>query len=81
VKHLAEPERIDKDAKEYVVWVTPEGSDVATNVGALKVDDDLRGKLETTVPYEKFTVKITPEKNRVAVAPTGPTVIEKSISR
>jgi hypothetical protein len=81
VKHLAEPNKILENAEQYIVWISPEGSNVVQNVGALKVDDDLSARHETTIPYKNFRVFVTPETSQVASAPTGPVVFDKIIQR
>jgi hypothetical protein len=81
VKHLAEANKLSEDAKQYVVWVSPEGSNTPQNVGALKVDKDLEGRHETTIPYKNFRVFVTPEQSQMASAPTGPIVFDKIIQR
>jgi len=60
VRHLAKPEKVRPDATTYVVWVQPAGG-LPQNMGALKVDEDLRGSLETITPLKSFDVFITLE--------------------
>jgi hypothetical protein len=80
VRHLAPPERISKDAQTYIVWLRSlEGDKPPQNVGAMKVDDDLRGSLETTTPLRSFDIFITPETSATASVPSGPSVLEAQI--
>ncbi len=71
-KHLANPERLDPPASTYVVWIKPQGSQGrAQNMGALKVDRNLRGTLDTVVPWKSFELFITPERQSDAQQPYG----------
>lgn len=81
VDHLAPPDRIVPGATVYVVWATPaaEGS-VAQNIGALKLDAKLKGKLKTVTPHKDFNVTITPEPSPTAPEPTGPAVLMRRIT-
>lgn len=66
VKHLAPPSKIDADATVYVVWLQPRNA-AKQNIGALVLNDNLEGKLETVTPHSRFTLTVTPEPNgRVA---------------
>ena len=76
VDHLAPANRIDQNAQQYVVWVKPlEREGAAMNVGALALDDDLKGSLNTVTPFEKFEIFVTAEPSREAVNPTGQRVL------
>lgn len=81
VKHLAQPEKVSAGATDYVVWIQPEGAQSFQNVGVLEIDDDLEGEYETTIPYEKFRVVVTPEPARTGTRPTGPIVLDQYVSR
>jgi hypothetical protein len=81
VQHLAPPERISSGAKNYVVWIKPEDTDRFINIGAFGVDNDLKAHYKTTIPYPKFELMLTPESDRVAMAPSGPVVFDKSVKR
>ena len=81
VKHLAPPERVAAGATVYVVWA----SDVAApatahNLGALRVDSDLRGKLETVTPLRSFALQITPEASPTVEAPMNPPVLQVRVT-
>lgn len=75
VKHLAPPSRIADSASTYVVWAQDRPSGQVQNLGALKVDKDLDGKLQTVTPLKVFDVFITPETMPSAQAPTGDKVL------
>jgi len=81
VDHLAPPDRIAPGASVYIAWATPaaEGS-VAQNIGALRLDEKLKGKLKTVTPHKDFNLTITPEPSATASEPTGPVVLERRIT-
>jgi hypothetical protein len=80
VKHLAPPDRLQGDAKNYVVWVKPLDQAAAPmNVGALAINDDLEGSLKTVTPFEKFEVFVTPEPTAETVSPSGQRVLWKRV--
>lgn len=80
VKHLAPPERVAPGAKVYVVWIQP-ANDRPQSVGALTVDDDLEGTLETVTPHRRFTLTVTPEASGQAAYPTHAAVFSSQIDR
>jgi hypothetical protein len=45
------------------------------NVGAIMVDDDLKGTLETITPFRQFDLMITPEPSPVAMRPSNKPVL------
>jgi hypothetical protein len=81
VEHLAPAGRIDAGAKNYVVWMQPEGSNQFQNIGALTVDENLKGRHRTTVPYKAFRILVTPEPSGTVSRPSGVTIFDQSISR
>lgn len=80
VKHLAAPSKLAPDATVYVVWIKPRNAPIQ-NVGALEVDSDLTGKLDTTTPQRAFTLSVTPEANPRATAPTHQAVFTTEVNR
>lgn len=80
VKHLASPSKVADDASVYVVWIQPHGGAIQ-NVGALSVDDELVGKLETTTPHQAFKVMVTPEPSARMAAPTHKAVFSADLTR
>ncbi|MFO0679169.1 MAG: hypothetical protein U0169_21760 [Polyangiaceae bacterium] len=81
VKHLPPPEKIASGAKVFVVWVQPaDGKASPNNVGALKVDEDHKGKLKTMTPFKSFNLFVTPEDSGEATAPSGQKVLWTSVS-
>jgi hypothetical protein len=81
VKHLAAPEKIAPEATTYVVWALATGTDSAQNLGALRVDDDLKGSLETVTPLRAFEVFITAEASATARSPSTPRLLTASVER
>lgn len=82
VKHLASPQKVMPGATVYVVWVrgTSE-SDRAQNVGALRLDSELRGMLDTTTPLRSFDLLITAEASPTVSVPVSDSVLIGRISR
>jgi len=60
VKHLAPPSKLAADATVYVVWIQPREGDLQ-NVGALTLNKDLEGSLDTLTPHRRFKLSVTPE--------------------
>ncbi len=80
VKHLAQPSRVAEDASTYVVWIQPHNADIQ-NVGALRIDDDLIGKLDTKTPHRAFLLTVTPEPNGLMAHPTHKAVFSSDVNR
>lgn len=80
VKHLAVPSKLASDAKIYVVWVKPLDGD-SQNVGALTLNDDLEGRLDTVTPHRQFLLSVTPEPNGQVAGPTHQPVFTTNIDR
>lgn len=80
VKHVPPASKLADDASVYVVWIQPAKGQVQ-NVGALTVDDDLNGRLETTTPHKSFTLTVTPEPSARMSAPTHKPVFSTDIAR
>jgi hypothetical protein len=76
VKHLAPPGRITPGSDVFVVWVRglAPGSE-AQNLGALKVDSNLNGKLTATTAMSSFDLFITCEQSQTATAPSPPELL------
>jgi hypothetical protein len=69
VKHLAAPSRMAADSTVYVVWIQPREGD-RQNVGALTLNKDLEGTLETLTPHRRFKLSVTPEPSGQAASPS-----------
>jgi len=76
VKHLAPPGRITPGANVFVVWargLAP--GDEAQNLGALKVDKKLNGKLTAVTAMSSFDLFITCEQTQTATFPAAPELL------
>jgi len=79
VKHLAPASRVAPDATTYVVWVHPLGQSIQ-NVGALKLDDDLVGRLELVTSHKTFRIIVTPEAQATLSTPSHRAVFTVDVS-
>jgi FlaG/FlaF family flagellin (archaellin) len=80
VKHLAPAARLQADATVYIVWLQQAGQS-PQNLGALTLNKDLEGSLDTVTPFRKFTVTVTPEPGRQMEQPTHPPVFTSEVNR
>jgi hypothetical protein len=79
VRHLAPPERVAFGATTYVVWALAPDRDTPQNLGALRVDEKLRGTLKTVTPLRRFEMFITAEQSPTAQMPTNGELFSASI--
>lgn len=77
-KSLAQPSALTPPADTYVVWFQPPDQ-APRNMGALKVGNDLNGKLETVAPFRRFKVFITPEERQNVTTPHGPHLLSADV--
>lgn len=76
VQHLAPPDRLAPGATVFVVWARPaRQGGIAQNLGALKIDKDLTGTLETVTPLQNFDLLITPESSAEVQSPSNISVL------
>lgn len=80
VKHLASPSQVASGATVYVVWVQPRFA-ATQNVGALDLNSNLEGSLDTVTPHSEFLVSVTPESSATASRPTNAPVFTADVSR
>ena len=80
VKHLAPPAKLAPDATTYVVWIQPRNGDLQ-NVGALTLNGDLQGELDTLTPHSRFRVVVTPEASGRVAVPAHPPVFTADVER
>jgi hypothetical protein len=72
VEHLALPSRVDPSATVYVVWVRDTGAGSRSqNLGALRVDSDLKGNFTGVTPLRTFELFITAERTQTTTDPSG----------
>jgi hypothetical protein len=76
VKHLAPAGRITPGASVFVVWARglAPGAE-AQNLGALKTDKNLNGKLTAGTAMSSFDLFITCEQAQTATFPAGPELL------
>lgn len=76
VEHFAPPQRLQPPRQVYVVWLESPDHEMH-NLGQLRVNDDLKGELESKTPYEVFRIIITAEDYATAAQP-GPQVVMRT---
>jgi len=81
VRHLAPPERVQPGATTYVVWARAMGRDEYQNLGGMRVDSDLHGRLRTVTPLRSFDVIVTAEASSTATTPATKRVLSATIER
>lgn len=69
VKHLAPPSKSAPDATVYIVWIQPQDGE-RQNAGALTVNSNLEGSLDTLTSQRRFTITVTPEANGQVAQPS-----------
>jgi hypothetical protein len=80
VKHLAQPSQVASDATVYVVWIEPRNA-VRQNIGALTLNDNLEGSLNTVTPHSQFMLSITPEPSGRVAQPSHQPVFTAQVDR
>jgi len=78
VKHLAPPSKVAPGSTVYVVWFRPVDGE-NQNAGALVLDSDLEGSLDTLTPHRRFRVSVTPEPNGQAASPSNEPVFTYNV--
>lgn len=81
VEHLALPQRVDPGAAVYVVWAR--GSEAGAqpqNLGALRVDDNLKGSIAAVTPLLSFELYITAEASQTSTMPTGKKLLYTTVA-
>jgi hypothetical protein len=81
VEHLASPEIVAPNTTTYVVWAKPRQGGQAQNLGALTVDSDRKGSLDTVTPLKNFEVIVTPEPSASVSAPSHSPVFTGVVQR
>ncbi|MFB3813191.1 MAG: hypothetical protein ACE14L_03695 [Terriglobales bacterium] len=80
VEHLAKPHDLKPSYDAYVTWIRPRGEE-PLNVGELRVNDELKGPLQTNTPYKQFDVFVTAENDARVTQPSGPEVLRATVNR
>jgi len=81
VDHLPPPQALSPDARTFVVWIRPVGSDSYLNVGQLRVSEDRTGQLTAKTPYQQFDVQVTAEASGSAAQPSKNLVLQGRAAR
>jgi hypothetical protein len=80
VKHLAPPSRMAADSTVYVVWLQPHDG-AMQNIGALTLNSNLEGSLDTVTPHRRFQLTVTPEPSGLAAQPSHDPVFTTTVER
>jgi len=81
VEHLASPERVAPGTTVYIVWVRGnESGALPQSLGALRVDDHLKGRISGMTALRDFELYITAEPSQMSTAPTGKTVLSTTVA-
>ncbi len=80
VSHLAPADRVASGANTYVVWFKPAQQDApAQNMGTIRPDQNLSGKLKTTTSFVDFDVFVTPESAANVTSPSQKEVLSAQV--
>jgi FlaG/FlaF family flagellin (archaellin) len=80
VEHLAPPSKLVSDATVYVVWIQPANAAIQ-NVGAMKLNKHLEGRLDTVTSQSRFKLMVTPEAGPSGAQPTNQPVFTSDVER
>ncbi len=78
VEHLAKPSVLTPPASTYIVWFQ-QGDSRPESQGELRVNDDLKGELKTSTPYNTFDVFITAESDPQTKTPSDRVALKTSV--
>lgn len=82
VHHLALPDRVTPGASVYIAWIRPLSADsVPQNIGALRVNKNLDGELDTLTAQHSFDLLITAEPQGSVVTPSADPILTARIVR
>jgi len=77
---LTFPEKVEPGSSVFMVWVRGlENGAQAASQGALMVNSNLIGEMETVTPLRSFELFITPESSHTVTAPTGKILLSARI--
>lgn len=81
VEHMASPERVAPGSTVYIVWVRGNESGAQPqSLGALRVDDNLKGSISALTPLRAFDLYVTAEPSQMATVPTGKTLLSTTVA-
>jgi outer membrane PBP1 activator LpoA protein len=80
VKHLAPPEKVNTGATAFVVWVKDNNSETNPhNLGALRVDENLNGRMKAVTSLRSFDLYVTAEPNATTDQPSGEQLLRTNV--
>ena len=74
----SKPQEMHAGSDVLAVWLRPVDGD-SQNVGALILDNDLEGSLDTLTPHRRFRVSVTPEPNGQVTSPSNEPVFTYNV--
>jgi len=80
VKHLAPPTKVAPGTTVYVVWLQPVNGELQ-NMGALTLNNNLEGSLDTVTPHTRFKISVTPEASGQVAQPSHEPVFTSEVER
>lgn len=91
VHHLAQPENLGAKASgegqgtstphAYVVWMQASENSAPENIGVLVPDKNLEAELTTTTSRLHFDIFVTAEPTPTQNAPTGPRLLQATVTQ
>ena len=80
VEHLANPQSLKPAKQTYLVWIQPSGQS-AQLLGALRVNEGLKGSIKGSTPFTNFEVFITAEDEMQPSTPSSTVLLKGSVAR
>jgi hypothetical protein len=80
VEHLANPQSLKPAKEAYLVWIQQSGQSPQL-LGALRVNEDLKGTLKGSTPFTNFDVIITAEDQLKADTPSSTVILKGTVAR
>lgn len=79
VAHLPMPSRLEEGMSTYVVWVFPNDSRTAYNVGQMRLRDDRTAEINFTTPFRTFNMVVTAEVDSQVMSPSNQVVLRRAV--
>ena len=70
-----QPSALNASFDTYVLWLKPARQSAWTNLGALRIDEDGKAKIESVTPHAAFDVMVTAEAGATGQEPKGVPVL------
>jgi hypothetical protein len=80
VEHLANPQSLKPAKEAYLVWIQQSGQSPQL-LGALRVNEELKGTLKGSTPFTNFDVIITAEDQLKADTPSSTVILKGTVAR